>query len=127
MTALYDGIKFKVNNYTIATLTYLAKEGEVEQYNNSKQVAHSLTGIFGDGHDFVIKDHADQSKKSFTQTGHTYIHPKYSKLTNKSKTFLAGTFKFKLSEIEIFQNHEWKIVEKFFLKIQKKLNFKINE
>jgi len=64
--------------------------------------------IFGDGHDFVIKlkDNADQLKKSFTQTGHTYIHPKYSKLTNKSKTFLAGTFKFKLSEIEIFQKHE---------------------
>ena len=44
--------KFKAHNYTIGALRYLAKEGVVEKHNNSRQVAHALTGIFGDGHDY---------------------------------------------------------------------------
>jgi hypothetical protein len=35
--------------------------------------------------------------------GYSYSHPQYKKGTNKAKSFLAGSYKFKLDEIEVYE------------------------
>jgi hypothetical protein len=40
---------------------------------------------------------------SYSSLGGTYKHPKYEYGTNEARTFLAGSFKFQLDEIEVYQ------------------------
>jgi hypothetical protein len=43
---------------------------------------------------------------SYSYSGATYTHPRYAYRTNgtnEASTFLAGSFEFKLDEIEVYQ------------------------
>ena len=40
---------------------------------------------------------------SFSNLGWTYKHPQYAYGTNEAKSFLAGSHKFQLDEIEVYQ------------------------
>ena len=48
--------KFKENQYTVGTLRYLAKEGNLEMYNKTKREQHTLADVFDDGHDYDVID-----------------------------------------------------------------------
>ena len=56
--------------------------------------------IFGNGHDILIT-------KSFSNNtanlGNSYKHPQYENGTDEADNFLAGSFYFKLEEIEVYQ------------------------
>ena len=41
--------KFKENKYTVGTLRYLAKEGNLDMYNKTKREQHALADAFDDG------------------------------------------------------------------------------
>ncbi len=63
---------------------------------------HSLCSpTFGD--DINIAKNANTRKDSSTNFGHTYSHPQYEEDTNEAETFLSGSFKFQLDQIEVFQ------------------------
>jgi len=57
---------------------------------------------FGSG-DISIEDEADTSMKNYADLGGTYKHPKYLYQTKEAEKFLAGSFKFQLAEIEVYQ------------------------
>ncbi len=40
---------------------------------------------------------------SFSDLGSDYRHPQYTKGTKEAKTFLAGSNKFQLAEIEVYE------------------------
>ena len=46
----------EANNYTFATLRYLANEGDVEKYSTFGRVPHSLSDISDDGQDYSAID-----------------------------------------------------------------------
>ena len=66
---------------------------------------HSSFGPrFGD--DIHIADDANTTMDSYSNLGCDYKHPQYARGTNEVKSFLAGSFNFRLDEIEVYQKKE---------------------
>ncbi len=57
--------------------------------------------IFG-GNDFHIADKSNTIQISYSNLGHSYTHPDYEVGSNEAESFLAGSFSFQISEIEVF-------------------------
>jgi hypothetical protein len=55
------------------------------------------------GWDIYIADNANTTSGSYSQLGSAYRHPQYAHGTNEALTFLAGSYKFQLDEIEVYQ------------------------
>jgi hypothetical protein len=63
---------------------------------------HSRYGpIFGN--DIHIANNANTTMNSYSKLGFTYIHPQFAVGTIEAVSFLAGSLKFQLDEIEVFQ------------------------
>jgi hypothetical protein len=55
------------------------------------------------GGSISIADNANTTMDSYSNLGWTYKHPQYEYGTDEAKTYLAGSYKFQLDEIEVFQ------------------------
>ena len=65
---------------------------------------HYYSATFGGcSHDLCIAGKANVNQTSYSNLGHIYLHPKYAYGSAEAKSFLAGSFKFQISEIEVFQ------------------------
>jgi hypothetical protein len=53
--------------------------------------------------DLNIEDNSNVNTDSYSNLGHCYQHPIFSVGSNEAKTFLAGSYKFQVSEIEVYQ------------------------
>jgi hypothetical protein len=56
----------------------------------------------GSGNDLCIVSESN-TNFNFSNFGHNYVHPCYLADSNRAKCFLAGTYQFKVEEIEVFQ------------------------
>jgi hypothetical protein len=64
---------------------------------------HSSIGpSFGGGYDIYIADNANTTMDNYSNLGWTYKHPQYAYGTDEAKTFLAGSNRFQLDEIEVY-------------------------
>jgi len=59
--------------------------------------------IFGGGRDIQITNNSNTKMDSYSDLGFSYSHPQYACFTDEVQTFLAGSFKFQLDEIEVYQ------------------------
>lgn len=57
---------------------------------------------FGGGHDLSISSYANSNSRSYSNLGSSYKHPKYEYCTEEAQNFIAGTYRFKLSELEVY-------------------------
>jgi hypothetical protein len=65
---------------------------------------HSGYGpTFGGFFDIKIANNANTTMDSFSNLGKSYPHPRYAYDTDEAKSFMAGSYKFQLDEIEVFQ------------------------
>jgi hypothetical protein len=55
------------------------------------------------GEDIRIANNANTTWGSYSNLGYSYSHPQYSYKSNESQAFLAGSNKFQLDEIEVYQ------------------------
>ena len=60
---------------------------------------------FGDGRDIKIAENANATMKSYSKLGSIYQHPQYAFDSNEADTFLAGSHKFQLDEIEVYHRN----------------------
>ncbi len=60
------------------------------------------SATFGGGHDIFIANNANTNTASYSNIGHSYKHPQFTSGSNEAKTFLAGTYNFTPTEIEVF-------------------------
>ena len=58
---------------------------------------------FGGGHDICIANNANKTLDSYSNLGDSYMHPQYTYSSKEAKTFLAGSQKFQLDEIEVYE------------------------
>ena len=58
--------------------------------------------IFGNGYDIFIDFNTSAKTSSFSNLGFTYKHFKYEWKSQKAQSFLAGSFHFRLDEIEVY-------------------------
>jgi hypothetical protein len=56
--------------------------------------------------DIIIFNNANTTMRSYSDLGACYSHPQYEHETDEAQTFLAGSFKFQLDEIEVFKKRE---------------------
>jgi hypothetical protein len=56
----------------------------------------------GDLHDLHISDVSNTNKDSYSNLGASYSHPDYAYGSNEAKSFLAGSNKFQISDLEVF-------------------------
>jgi hypothetical protein len=57
---------------------------------------------FGGGHDLSIADKSNENLDSYSFLGTSYIHEDFNKGSNEAQSFLAGSIKFKVLEIEVY-------------------------
>jgi len=57
---------------------------------------------FGDGYDINIVSGSNANKTSYSYFGCSYEHSDYQKGTEKAKSLLAGSYKFRTLEVEVF-------------------------
>ena len=55
------------------------------------------------GYDIQISSNSNTTNGSSSNLGYNYIHPQYTAGTNEAQSFLAGSYQFRLSEIEVYQ------------------------
>ena len=74
---------------------------KMRQINTNKSICctSGCGPIFGGGADLYICDSANTTKHSFSFLGQSYQHPQPS----QGRSFLAGSYVFQLSEIEVYQ------------------------
>jgi hypothetical protein len=58
---------------------------------------------FGGFFDIKIANNSNTTMHSVSNLGKSYTHPQYAYDTDEAKTFMAGSFKFQLYEIEVYQ------------------------
>ena len=58
---------------------------------------------FGGGHDIHVANKANKTMASYSNLGKSYKHPQYAYRSNEAETFLAGSYQFRLDEIEVYQ------------------------
>ena len=63
----------------------------------------SYSVTFGDGHDLYIASNANANQFNYSNLGQSYLHPKYAQVSVEAQSFLAGSHKFQIAEIEVFQ------------------------
>jgi hypothetical protein len=50
-----------------------------------------------------IANNSNTTMNSYSRLGSSYLHPQYAYGKNETLTFLAGSFRFQLDEIEVYQ------------------------
>jgi hypothetical protein len=58
------------------------------------------------GGDIFIANNSNTAMNSYSKLGYSYSHPQYAQGANEAKTFMAGSHKFQLDEIEVYQKEE---------------------
>ena len=58
---------------------------------------------FGGGHDIKISDNSNANSSSYSNLGHGYDFKLYASGSNEAKSFLAGSYNFQTTDIEVFQ------------------------
>ena len=73
-------------------------------YHQSAIRCHSEYGpTFGGGHDIHIANNANPTMIRYSKLCFSYKHPQYEFETNEADTFLAGSNKFQLADIEVYE------------------------
>ncbi len=75
------------------------------RYQYAIRCSLSYGPIFG-GCEIAIANNANIAMDSYSNLGFTFINPQYAFGTNEAKSFLAGSHKFRLDEIEVNQKKE---------------------
>jgi hypothetical protein len=74
------------------------KEGNAINYGTG------FINIFGNGHDIILYNDCNNNNNSFCNLGSTYEVPEgLTYNTDLAKNYMAGSYKFKVKEIEVFQ------------------------
>jgi len=61
-------------------------------------------GSNGVASDIYINDKSN-TNLCHSNLGNSYVHPNYSYGSNKAQSFLAGSYKFKVAEIEVYTKY----------------------
>ncbi len=51
----------------------------------------------------LVENDNNPTMDSYSKLGSSYPHPQYKCVTDEAQTFLAGSYRFKLDEIEVYQ------------------------
>ena len=99
----YGNHKDDPNSFLFSLINKLNKPIKMKWSRNYGICCNSKYGpIFGERNDLQIANNSNINTNSHSNLGHSYIHPDYRFETNEAKSFLAGSYNFQVSEIEVY-------------------------
>ena len=95
------------NSFIFSLINELNKPIKIRWSQNNSICCDSSYGpAFGGDYngwdDLNIADKSNTNTTSYSNLGHSYSHPDYRFETNEAKSFLAGSYNFQVSEIEVY-------------------------
>jgi hypothetical protein len=106
------------DSFKYSFVNKINKPIKIKWSKNKKFDSYSSFGpTFGSGHDFYIANKSNTNTNSFSDLGLSYSHPEYAYGSNEARSFLAGSHKFKILEIEVFSKIEEKKSNYFSLRL----------
>jgi len=97
------GFKADPNSFIFSLINKLNKPIKMKCSQNHGIYCNSSYGpTFGGGHDLHIDDKSNTNTSSYSNLCHSYTHPDYAYGSNEAKSFLAGSYNFQVSEIEVY-------------------------
>ena len=97
-----SGYKSDQNAFLFSLTNRDNKPRKIRQKRNTAYSIYcdpTYGSTFGGSHDLHICNSANTTENSYSKLGHSYEHPQPS----EGQSYLAGSNKFKLSEIEVYQ------------------------
>jgi hypothetical protein len=91
------------NSFIFSLINKLNKPIKMKCSQNHGIYCNSSYGpTFGGGHDLHIDDRSNTNTSSYSDLGYSYSHPDYAYRSNEAKSFLAGSYNFQVTEIEVY-------------------------
>jgi hypothetical protein len=105
------------HDISIKNTTLPIQQYTIYQYNNTTQNIYNpnttMEGSSRLGSSYSLPQYAYRTMNSCSQLGYYYNHPKYEEETNEANSFLAGSHKFQLDEIEVYQKEKGQNISYF--------------
>jgi hypothetical protein len=70
--------------------------------NRQAIYSHSSSGPLFGYYDIRIEDRSNTNTNSYSDLGQSYTHPDYAQSSSGARSFLAGSYNFQVSEIEVY-------------------------
>jgi hypothetical protein len=91
------------NSFIFSLINQLNKPIKMKWSQGYGIYCHTSYGpTFGGGHDLHIANQSNLNATSYSNLVHSYTHPDYAYGSNEAKSFLAGSYNFQVSEIEVY-------------------------
>jgi len=103
----WSGLGFKVdpNAFIFSLINEDSEPLKIKWSKNKSITCNNECGpIFGGSgiFDLIIQDKSNLYSLNSSDLGQSYTHPDYSYRSNEARSFLAGSYQFQVSEIEVF-------------------------
>ena len=89
--------------FSLTNKDYKLCKIKIQPGQNAIYCPSSFGPTFGGGSDIYITSNSNTTNRSYSNLGTSYRHPQYAQGTNEAQSFLAGSYNFLLSEIEVYQ------------------------
>ncbi len=92
------------NSFIFSLLNKSNTPIKIKCSNPTSAIYNSLTcgPTFGSGLDFYLSSDSNANCASYSNLGNTYKHPLFTYGSNEAKNFLAGSYNFQTSDIEVY-------------------------
>jgi hypothetical protein len=92
------------NSFLFSLINKLNRQLKIKWLKNYGIYCNSNYGpIFGVGIDLCIADKSNTNITSYSNLGYSYTHPDYEYKSDEAKSFLAGSYNFQVSEMEVYK------------------------
>jgi len=92
----------KCNNKPNTLVIIKSSNGNVFGGYTEKSWSNIDSISIGANSDLGIADKPNLKPVSWSNLGHFYVHPEYEYESDRAESFLAGSFEFQVSEIEVY-------------------------
>ncbi len=92
----------------ISSIAIIITAGRSSKPQNAIWANSVLGPVFGCGPGILIHENSNMNKDSYSHlgiTGGAYKHPEYAENSGEAKSFLAGSERFKVLEIEVYMKN----------------------
>jgi hypothetical protein len=91
------------NSFIFSLINKLNKPIKIKWSQNYGIYCHTSYGpTFGNGHDLHIANQSNTNTSSSSYLGSSYSYPDFDYESNEASSFLAGSYNFQVSEIEVY-------------------------
>jgi hypothetical protein len=99
----YDNwYKHDPNSFIFSLINIHNKPIKIKRSKNQSICCYSDYGPSFGAYDFYIANKSNTNRESYSNLGDSFTHPEYAFGSEEAKSFLAGSYNFQVSEIEVY-------------------------